>query len=176
MPHLDEVYRIARQLARDATETDDLVQETFLRAFRGFDNFELREYGAKPWLLKILHNTFYTRLGKQTRQPRLMEDVSFDDFAAELDQPPAAELGDTEIDWDQFDQELKEAVQALAPEYREVLLLWALSGLSYKEIAEVCSCAIGTVMSRLYRARQQVGQQLAGYARERGLRSERFDV
>lgn len=176
VPHLDEVYRLARQLARDPAEADDLVQETFLRAFRGFDGFELRDYGAKPWLLRILHNAFYTRLGKRSRQPRLMEDIRFDELAAELDEPAAAEFVDLDVDWEYFDDELKRAVEAIAPEYREVLLLWSLAGLSYREIADVCDCAIGTVMSRLYRARQQVGQRLAGYARERGLRSERFDT
>ena len=91
-----------------------------------------------------------------------------------MDQPPASELGSGQINWDDFDEELKSAVLELAPDYREVMLLWALEELSYKEIAEVCGCAIGTVMSRLYRARQQLGQRLAGYARERGLESERF--
>lgn len=174
MPHLNAVYRMALRLSGNEVEADDLVQETFLRAHKGFEGFELREYGAKPWLLKILHNVFYTRMGKKARQPILIEDVSFDDFAAELDQPPASELGSKDMNWEDFDEELKSAVLGLAPDYREVLLLWALEELSYKEIAEVCGCAIGTVMSRLYRARQQLGQRLAEYARDRGLQSERF--
>jgi RNA polymerase sigma-70 factor (ECF subfamily) len=174
MPHLDAVYRMARRLSGNEAEAEDLVQETFLRAHKAFEGFELREYGAKPWLLKILHNVFYTRMGKKTRQPILIEDVSFDDFAAELDQPPASELGSSGINWDDFDEELKAAVLGLSEDYREVILLWALEELSYKEIAEVCGCAIGTVMSRLYRARQQLGQRLAEYARQRGLESERF--
>jgi RNA polymerase sigma-70 factor (ECF subfamily) len=165
---------MARRLAGNEAEAEDLVQETFMRAHKAFAGFELRQYGAKPWLLKILHNVFYTRLSKRSRQPSLIEDVSFDDFAAELDQPPASELGSGEINWDDFDEELKSAVSGLSPDYREVILLWALEELSYKEIAEVCGCAIGTVMSRLYRARQQLGQRLAGYAREHGLPSERF--
>ncbi len=175
MPHMDAVYRMGLRLAGSETEADDLVQETFLRAYRALDTFELREYGAKPWLLKILHNVFYTRVGKAARQPTLLEDVNYDDLAAELDQPSPAELAADGVNWDLFDEELKAAVEALAPDYREVLLLWGLEELSYKEIAEVCGCAIGTVMSRLYRARQQVGQRLADYARrELGIRSERF--
>lgn len=169
LPHLDAVYRMARRLSGNEAEADDLVQETFLRAYKAFEGFELRQYGAKPWLLKILHNVFYTRVGKKARQPTLIEDISFDDFAAELDQPPASELGSSNVNWDEFDEELKAAVLGLSPDYREVLLLWALEELSYKEIAEVCGCAIGTVMSRLYRARQQLGQRLAEYACERGL-------
>ena len=75
---------------------------------------------------------------------------------------------------DQFDEELKEAVNSLGPEYRSVILLWSLEELSYREIAEVCDCPIGTVMSRLYRARQQLGQRLADYAVENKIATERF--
>jgi RNA polymerase sigma-70 factor (ECF subfamily) len=172
MPHVDAVHRMALRLAGQEAEADDLVQETFLRAYRAFDNFRLHDFGAKPWLLKILHNVFYTRVGKQSRQPTLIDDANFDGFASELDDPSISELGAAEVNWDLFDEELKQAVEGLSPEYREVLLLWALEELSYKEIAAVCGCAMGTVMSRLYRARQQVGGRLAAYARERGLQKE----
>lgn len=170
LPHLDLVYRIAFKLAGSAHEADDLVQETFLRAYRGFGQFELREYGAKPWLLKILHNAFFTRRGQQARAPSLMEDLSLDDFAAELEGKPLDTLAPGQMDWENFDDELKGAVESLAPEYRSVLLLWALGDLSYKEIAQVLGCALGTVMSRLYRARVQLSQVLAEYAIQRGIR------
>lgn len=168
MPHLDAVYRMARRLTGSDAEADDLVQETFLKAFRAFDTFQLRQYGAKPWLLKILHNTFYSRVGREGRQPGTVDEVDLNEFA-EAEHASTQELKIADLDWDAFDQELKGAVNSLGPEYREVLLLWALEGLSYKEIAEVCECAIGTVMSRLFRARQQVSERLVGYARERGL-------
>ena len=168
--HLDVVYRMAIKLSGDAHEAEDLVQETFLRAHRAFDKFELREYGAKPWLLKILHNVFYTRCGSVGRAPSLVDDLSLDDLAAELEHAPS-HLPDTgDVDWDQFDEDLKAAVMSLPPEYRTVLLLWALGDLSYKEIAAVMGCALGTVMSRLFRARQQVGEQLGTIADRRGCR------
>ncbi len=173
LPHLDAAYRMARRLVRNPAEADDLVQESFLKAYRAFDQFELRSYGAKPWLLKILHNTYKTRVGKQIREPALMDDSAFGDFASELEDPPATELAD--VNWEWFDEELKHAVESLSAELREALLLWSLEGLSYKEIADVCGCAMGTVMSRLYRARQQVGRQLAAYAEEHRLRSDRFE-
>jgi RNA polymerase sigma-70 factor (ECF subfamily) len=169
MPHMDSVYRMARRLTGNESEAEDLVQDTFLRAYRAFDTFELRQYGAKPWLLKILHNTFYTRMGRNARETTLGEDFDFETLAAGPEPGPASDMGIADLDWDQFDQELKAAVGLLAPEYREVLLLWALEDLSYKEIAEVCDCAIGTVMSRLYRARQQVSQRLTDYARDERL-------
>lgn len=165
MPHLDSVYRMARRLTGNETEADDLVQETFLRAYRAFETFQLRQYGAKPWLLKILHNTFYTRIGRQARQPVAMEDVDLNEVA-ETEQNITSGFA-ANLNWEGVDQELKGAVNALAPEYREVLLLWAIEGLAYKEIAEVCDVAIGTVMSRLFRARQQVSEKLGRYAREK---------
>jgi len=169
MPHLDSVYRMARQLTRREADAEDLVQDTFLRAYRAFESFELRNHGAKPWLLKILHNTFYTRAGRESRQPSLIEDPTFDEFASDGPESAGAQLSADSVDWEQFDEELKAAVGELSPEYREVLLLWALEELSYKEIAEVCGVALGTVMSRLYRARQQVSRRLAAYADEQGV-------
>jgi len=142
-----------------------------LRAFAGF---ELREYGARPWLLRILRNVFYTRKGRQRREPTLLDDVDFDHFADELWDADVEGADAESIDWDQFDEELKAAIAQLQPEYRAVLLLWAIEGLSYKEIADVCDCALGTVMSRLYRARQLLGRKLRDYARERKIDTKRF--
>lgn len=173
MPHLDSVFRIARVLTSNPAEADDLVQETFVRALRAFDGFELREYGARPWLLRILHNVFYTMRSKQRRGPTLLEDVDFEHLAEELND---AHLTIDTINWDGIDEEIKLAVDQLQPEYRAVLLLWSIEGLSYKEIADVCDCALGTVMSRLYRARQLVGRKLVEYARHRGIHSERFET
>src|SRR5437867_6503201 len=103
LPHLDLVYRIAVKLAGSVHDAEDLVQETFLRAYRNFGQFELREYGAKPWLLRILHNVFFTRRGQEARAPSLMEDLSLDDFAAELEQQPLPLLPSGRMDWDGFD-------------------------------------------------------------------------
>ena len=172
--HLDAVYGMARRLSANESEADDLVQETFMRAYRAFGRFELREYGAKPWLLKILHNVFFTRRNREHRQPTLLDDTDFDHFAGELDSPSLEALSDGKVDWELFDEELKESVNSLGPEYRSVILLWSLEELSYREIAEVCDCPIGTVMSRLYRARQQLGQRLADYAAENRIATERF--
>lgn len=171
--HRRLVYRIARSLSQDDHEAEDLVQETFLRAHRAFDRFDLREYGAKPWLLKILHNVFFTRRGRAKRGPSLLDDVNFDEFAAEIEHEDLPVLTGGQMDWEHFDQELKRAVESLSPEYRLVLVLWSLGDLSYKEIAQVLDCALGTVMSRLYRARQLLNAALSDYARERGIRSGR---
>ncbi len=167
--HLDLVYRIARNLTHDQATAEDLVQETFLRAYRSFGEFELRSHGAKAWLLKILHNVFVTRLGTAGRSPTLVSDLTLEDFAAELSHDPLPTLEPGQIDWEGFDDELKHAVEDLPVEYRSVILLWALGDLTYKEIADVLGCAIGTVMSRLHRARQKLSEALGEYARARRL-------
>lgn len=166
------MYRIALRLCGNRTEAEDLSQETLLRAHRAFGRFDLREHGAKAWLLKILHNVYYSRRTHEARQPSLLRDVDFDAFAAELEREPLPQLAEGQAQWDGFHEELKRAVEHLAPEYREVLLLWSLGDLSYKEIAHVVDCPSGTVMSRLYRARQQLGRELATFAVQHGWRTK----
>ncbi|MFO0971940.1 MAG: sigma-70 family RNA polymerase sigma factor [Phycisphaerae bacterium] len=171
--HVELAYRLAVRLTGNAHEAEDAVQETLLRAHRAFDRFDLREHGAKAWLLKILHNVVITRRMQAGRRPTLLEDIDFDDFAAELENEPLPRLAEGQLDWEHFDQELKSAVAELIPEYREVILLWGLGGVSYKEISDILDVPIGTVMSRLYRARQMLMEKLATYARERGIRPEK---
>lgn len=181
LPHLDSVYRLARSLSGTEAEADDLLQETFIRAYQAFEGFELRDYGAKPWLFRILYNAFYTLKGRQRRQPATVGDVDFDHFAhgsggQEDANPTGGAIGALSwehLDWEHFDEEVKSAVAQLQPEFRTVLLLWSVEGLSYKEIAQVCDCALGTVMSRLFRARRVMAKQLDEYARARRWPSKR---
>ncbi len=173
--HLDVVYRVAVGLSRDPHEAEDLVQETFLRAHRSFQRFELRSHGAKAWLLKILHNVFYSRRDQARRGPVQLDEIGPEDFAADAEVTPVIPNLVGDLDWDGFDEEIKAAVSSLSPEYRSVLLLWALADMSYKEIAEVLGCAIGTVMSRLSRAREQLNRTLGEYAQARGIRRRTED-
>ena len=170
LAELDSVYRMAMHLTHHPDEASDLVQETYLKAMKAEDRFELRdpEKGVRPWLFKILHNAFYTRKGKQKREPTIADDLAPQSVESELDAPPPA--WDLEhLDWEQVDDRLKHAIEALPEHYREVLLLWAVEGLKYKEIAEVLGVALGTVMSRLYRARSTLSANLVEYAREQGI-------
>ena len=175
LPHLDSVYRMARRLTRDGTEVEDLVQETFAQACRSFNTFELRDYGAKPWLLRILYNVFCTSVRKRRRGPLLFDHVTLDSFVEELDSAQLEPLTSENVDWDGMDEEIKHAVEQLNPDHRIVLLLWALEGSSYREIAAVCDCPIGTVMGRLYRARQTLWKYLRAYARDRRIDTKRFE-
>jgi len=141
---LDAVYRMAFHLTRHPDEAGDLVQETYL------------------------HNAFYTRLDKKRREPTLADDLRLEGAASELDHPaPCWDL--SSLDWEQTDERLKQAIAELPVHYREVLLLWAVEGLKYKEVAQVLDVALGTVMSRLYRARAILSEKLAGLAEELGI-------
>jgi RNA polymerase sigma-70 factor (ECF subfamily) len=174
VPHLDTVYRIARRLARNEHEAEDLVQETYLKAYRAFDRFEMREYGIRPWLLKILHNTFLNRRAREKRAPRAMDQSTLD-RAHEASESQSGSQAPPALDYERLDGEVRRAIEALPQEYRSVLLLWATMELTYQEIADILDVPIGTVMSRLHRARQQLTRALGEYAREYGIVRGRDD-
>ncbi len=164
---LDSVYRMAFHLARNPDTASDLVQETYLRALKAGERFELRDGGLRPWLFKILHNVFYTQVGRERRMPTLVEDLSQE--VAPPDFAPDAGWDMQSLDWEQVDERLKHAIDDLSDHYREVLLLWAIEGLKYREIADVLDVPLGTVMSRLHRARGVLSEKLSDLAAEHGI-------
>lgn len=168
VPHVEMVFRVARRLARNLHEAEDLVQETYLKAYKAFGRFELREFGIRPWLLKILHNTFLNRRTRENKAPRATDQSNLERMQ-ESDVNPGGPDAPPELDFENVDQEVLQAIDGLQVEFRSVLLLWATMELSYQEIADVLEVPIGTVMSRLHRARQQLNQALSDYAREHGL-------
>jgi RNA polymerase sigma-70 factor (ECF subfamily) len=168
VPHLETVFRVAVRLTRDEHEAEDLVQETYLKACKAFDRFELREFGIRPWLLRILHNTFLNRAAREKRSPKATDQQTLEQIHAD----PASDsqiLGPPVLDYENLDAEVKHAMDKLAPEFRMVLSLWATMEFSYQEIADILNLPIGTVMSRLHRARQQLLRDLDEYAREHRL-------
>jgi RNA polymerase sigma-70 factor (ECF subfamily) len=144
--HLDAAYNLARWLARSPAEADDVVQDALVKAYRGFDALRGE---ARPWLLAIVRNCFYTARARREREPRVGDDEAR--LAALPDEaavgPLDAAIREQEV------ATLAEALGRLAPEYREVLVLREIEDLSYREIADVAGVPIGTVMSRLARAR-----------------------
>ena len=169
LQHLDSVYRMAMQLTRHPDGAADLVQETYLKALRVAERFEEKGGGIRPWLFKILHNAFYSQVGRDKRRPTPAEDLP----TAVTDEPgpdeplPAWDLAS--LDWEHVDERLKQAIDSLRPEYRSILLLWGVEGLKYREIADIQDIPIGTVMSRLHRARSMLAEQLTELAEEKGL-------
>ncbi|GAB4385280.1 MAG: RNA polymerase sigma factor [Phycisphaerales bacterium] len=164
LEHLDAVYRMAFHLTRRVDEAQDLVQEVYVRAMRPATIARFEETvgsgGMRSWLFAICHNLFYTKLKKDARRPTAVGEF----YAAESTElapdepPPAYDLA--HFDWEQVDARLKAMIDELKPEYREVLLMWGVEGLKYREIAAILDVPIGTVMSRLHRARKLLADQL----------------
>ena len=165
---MDSLYRMAMQLARHPDEASDLVQETYLKALRASERYEEQGGGMRPWLFKILHNVFYTRIAKAKRGPMGVEDLSSSesDVTPPDQAEPAWDLAG--LDWEHVDERIKDAIEQLRPEYRSVLLLWGVEGLKYREIAEIHEVPIGTIMSRLHRARSILAEELSEMAEEFG--------
>ena len=169
LSHLDAVYRMGLQLARHPDEAADLVQETYLRALRVADGYEQRGGGIRPWLFKILHNVFYTKVARAKRQPTAVESFPSATSAEPSPGTPPPTWDLESLDWEHVDDRLKQAIEQLRPEYRSVLLLWGVEGLKYREIADIQDIPIGTVMSRLHRARSILAEQLSELAEEKGI-------
>jgi RNA polymerase sigma-70 factor (ECF subfamily) len=153
MPHMDAAYNLARWLAGNDADAQDVVQEACLRAFKFFGGF--RGGDGRSWLLRIVRNSFYDWLRQQRRGELATPfDEEVHDAPTGSPAPDAAllEKADKEV--------MHQAIEALPVEYREVLVMRELEGLAYKEIAEVAELPIGTVMSRLARAREQLRQGL----------------
>lgn len=159
LPHLDAAHNLARWLTKNTADAEDVTQEAMLRAFRFFDGFRGSE--ARPWLLKIVRNTFYT-WREQNRIPEKSSSLEEEVMEIADDSPGPPELHQQELDASL----LRETLTALPDEFREVLTLRELEECSYKEIAAIMNIPMGTVMSRLARARQQLErllrQRLAG--------------
>jgi RNA polymerase sigma-70 factor, ECF subfamily len=171
LEHLDAVYRMALHLSRRPEEADELVQEVYARAFRpqtierfvdksAEDDETSGSGGMRSWLFAICHNVFYTRIKKEGRQPTAVEEF-FNESSSETLPDEAPPVWDrTDLDWEHVDGRLKSAIEDLKDEYREVLMLWGVDGLKYREIAEITGVPIGTVMSRLHRARKLLADKL----------------
>ncbi len=164
LPHLESLYRLALRLSGDSARAEDLVQETVLKAYRAWAQFRAGS-NAKAWLLTILRNTFYTEY-RRDRHPAApvsqdVEGFTLYDKVQEAD--PEGAFFDQIVD-----AEVLRAIDALPDPYRETLLLSDMERLSYHEIATVTNVPIGTVKSRLFRARKTLQLQLYEYAVEMG--------
>jgi RNA polymerase sigma-70 factor (ECF subfamily) len=153
LPHLDAAYNYARWLAKNDADAQDVVQDACVRAMRYFAT--LRESDARAWLFAIVRNTWYSRL---SRSATVMESTRLNDAR---DEQPDEALGPEALLLQQHEvARVRVALEQLPPDFREVLVLRELEGLSYKEIASVVQVPIGTVMSRLARARERLLQVL----------------
>jgi len=153
LPHLDAAYNLASWLLRDPQDAEDAVQDACLRAYRAFDQF--RGGDGRAWLLAVVRNACFSALRQRRRKP---EEVVFEDELHSSTEDPAEanSLAWLEIKGDL----LRQALERIPAEYREVIVLHEIEGLAYREIAEVADMPIGTVMSRLARARRKLQAEL----------------
>lgn len=172
LPWIDAVYRFALRLSGgDRTEADDVVQDTFLRAYRHWHTFE-RGTSARAWLFTIARNVFLRRREKSSRTRETLESELDFDVGSLPANDVFRDVNDSDPErrfFDSFvDEEVSRAVEKLPQDFREVVVLSDIEGLNYAEIAEVVGVPLGTVKSRLYRGRRILQRTLYDYAVEMG--------
>ncbi len=171
VPHMSALYNFAVRLAKDREDAADLVQETMMKAFRFFHSFE-RGTNCKAWLFRIMKNSYINRYRKTSKAPDTVEYDAVEEF---YDTIKASSVETSTLEDQLFNQALddqvSDAIQQLPDDFRTVIILCDIEGFTYEEIAEFIDCPIGTVRSRLHRARKILAATLSEYARDRG-----FDV
>jgi len=172
-PYMSALYAAALRMTRNPSDAEDLVQETYLRAYRGFGGFR-EGTNLKAWLYRILTNTFINTYRAKKRRPDQVDLDDVEDFyifrrLGGLEAADAERTAETEALAAMPDDEVKKALESIPEQFRMAVILADIEGFSYKEIAEILDVPIGTVMSRIHRGRKQLQKRLWDLAEERGL-------
>jgi RNA polymerase sigma-70 factor, ECF subfamily len=170
LPLLGEMYAAALRLTRNPADAEDVLQETYLRAYRGFDTFK-EGTNLRAWLYRILTNAFINTYRKRQREPQTVSDDEVPEWYLyeRLGGDGAEASAEAEVLETLPDEDVQDALASLPEQFRLAVLLADVEGFSYKEIAEILDIPIGTVMSRLHRGRRALEKRLVNVMRERGL-------
>ncbi|MGE5430636.1 MAG: sigma-70 family RNA polymerase sigma factor [Syntrophomonadaceae bacterium] len=168
LPHMNALYNFALRMTGNSDDADDLVQETLLKAFRFFDKFE-KGTNCKAWLFRILKNSYINDYRKHSKEP---SKVDYEDIENFYENIKSSDVKSDHLVDDVFnnllDDDISSAISSLPEDFRTVIILSDIEGFTYEEIADFVDCPIGTVRSRLHRARKMLYVRLNKYAQERG--------
>lgn len=172
LPHLDALYGAAVRLTRHPRDAEDLVQEAMLRAYRFWDSFQ-KDSNCRAWLFKILTNTFINHYQKNKRRREVLGRAAAEQEATDgvlvQERSLAQRTPEAVLLQNTLSEDVANALSSLPDDFRTAVVLCDVEGFSYKEIAEIMECPVGTVMSRLYRGRRLLKQSLQGFAAREGI-------
>jgi len=168
IPHMDALYNFALRMTGDSDDANDLVQDTFLKAFRFFNMFE-KGTNSKAWLFRIMKNTFINTYRKKSKEPDKVDYEEVENFYENV-KPSSTDSAhlEKEIYDNLLDDEISAAIASLPDDFKTVIILSDIEGFTYDEIADFVDCPVGTVRSRLHRARKMLFAKLYKYANEKG--------
>lgn len=169
LPHMDVLYNFALRTTGNESDARDLLQETYLKAYRFWDKYE-KGTNIRAWLFRIMKNSYINRYRKETKEPDTVdyEDIEnfYNSIRAETTDPNDLQQ---QLYGNLLGDEVTKALQSLPDDFRTVVILCDIEGLTYEEIAEFIECPIGTVRSRLHRGRKLLQEKLFDYARQQGI-------
>ncbi len=168
VPHMDSLYNYALKMTGDSDDASDLIQDTYLKAFRFFDKFE-KGTNCKAWLFRIMKNTYINTYRKSTKEPDKVDYEEIENFYENI---KASNTDSAHLEKDIYDNllddELSQAISSLPEDFRTVVILADIEGFTYEEIADFIDVPVGTVRSRLHRARKMLFTKLYDYAGQKG--------